>query len=205
MNASRVMGLPLIVIVAILINAVMFGIIQYLVVNRQMRLTDTTDFDISNFIRVHERSREVRSRRDATAPQKPSQEAQQQLNRLTAAPTSGTIGGFSVEIPKVDIDIDTGGAIQIARELTPLVRVLPEYPERARAQRLEGYVTMRFTVTETGAVSDPEVIASEPPGYFDRYALRAILKWKYQPQLADGKPVSVVSYARIKFALADAP
>lgn len=201
MNTRRTLGLPLILLSAILINAVMFGVIQYLVVNRQMRLTDTTDFEISNFIRVHERSREVRSRRDPQAPEKPSPEVQEQLNQLSAAPRSSNIGGFAVDIPKVDIDVDTGSVIQIARELTPLVRVMPEYPERARAQMVEGFVTLRFTVTETGAVADPEVIASEPPGYFDRYAIRAILRWKYQPQLADGKPVSVVSYTRIRFAL----
>lgn len=202
MSATRYLRTPTLLLAAFAVNAVLFGAIQYMVVNRQMRLADTVDFEIANFIRVQVASREVRSRRDPKAPSKPDSDTQEMLNRMSAAPTGGTIGGLSVDVPKVDIEIDTGGAIQIARELTPLVRVLPVYPERARANLTEGYVTLRFTVTETGAVADPEVIASEPPGYFDRYAIRAVLKWKYQPQLVDGKPVSVVTYTRVNFQMA---
>ena len=58
-------------------------------------------------------------------------------------------------------------------------------------------------VTETGAVEDPEVLRSEPPGVFDRSASRAVLRWKYQPQMRDGKPTAVISYARLKFELLD--
>ncbi len=202
MNVGRALRLPFIVLVAAAINAVMFGVIQYMVVNRTMRLSETQDFDIANFIRMQEQSREVRRRRDPKAPQKPDVDAQQDLNRLASAPQGGAIGGISVSMPSVDIDIDTGGTIQIARELTPLVRIPPRYPERALQNKTEGYVTLRFTVTETGAVADPEVIASDPPGYFDRYAIRAVLKWKYQPQLADGKPTSVVTYTRLVFQIA---
>ncbi|MEL7448891.1 MAG: energy transducer TonB [Pseudomonadota bacterium] len=205
MNQGSFLRLPVIVMAAIAINAVMFGIIQFMVVNRQMRLTDTNDFDIANFIRMHEQSREVRSRRDPKAPQKPDTEAQQELNRLAAAPEGGTVSGIAVDLPAIDIEIDTGGGIQIARELTPLVRIPARYPENARLKGVEGYVTLRFTVTETGAVADPVILRSDPPGVFDRSALRAVLKWKYQPQLADGKPVSVVTRARVIFKLMGKP
>ena len=200
MNGRQTLRLPVIVLAAILVNAIMFGAIQYMIVNRQMRLSDTTDFDISSFIRMQEQQREVRSRRDPKAPQKPDAEAQQDLNRLAEA-SKGGLSGLSVDMPDIDIGVETGGGIQIARELTPLVRVPPQYPERARAKLIEGYVTIRFTVTENGAVADPEVIAAEPPGYFERAAIRAILRWKYQPQLSDGKPVSVISVTRINFAM----
>ena len=202
MNAARALRLPGIVLATLLINALMFGAIQYMVVNRTMRLAETTDFDIANFIRMQEQSREVTSRRAPKAPAKPDAQQQQDLSRLTNNAATGTIGALSVSVPQVDIDIDTGSTIQIARELTPLVRIPPIYPERALQLRQEGSVTLRFTVTETGSVADPEVIASEPPGYFDRAAIRAVLRWKYQPQLADGKPISVVTYTRLKFEIA---
>lgn len=71
----------------------------------------------------------------------------------------------------------------------------------ARAKAIEGYVLLRFTVTESGSVADPEVLRSDPPGVFDRAARRAVLKWKYQPQLVDGRPVSVKTYTRLRFEL----
>jgi protein TonB len=73
----------------------------------------------------------------------------------------------------------------------------------AQTNRIQGFVLLRFTVTETGSVADPEVLRSDPPAIFDRAAMRAVLRWKYQPQLANGEPVSVISYTRIVFRLAD--
>jgi protein TonB len=197
------MRIPAIVLLTILINVVLFGVIQFLVVNRQMRLADTTDFDIANFIRVQEQQRDVRSRRDPRAPQKPETEAQQDLSRLLEASKSGGIGGLTVSLPRIDIDIDVGGDVQLARELTPLVRVSPEYPMRALNRGTEGHVLVRFTVTETGSVADPEVLRSDPPGVFERAAIRAVLRWKFQPQLVDGKPVSVITYTRLVFEMLD--
>ncbi len=193
--------LAAIVTVAILINIVLFSAIQYMVGNRQIRLADTTQFDLANFIRMTEQSREVRSRRDPTAPEKPETEAQRDIERFAQASKSSGLGGLAVSMPDIDIDIDVGGSVQIARELTPLVRFPPEYPTNARYQGIEGSVMLRFTVTETGAVADPEVIRSDPPGVFDRAARRAVLRWKYQPQMANGKPISVITYTRIVFEL----
>lgn len=201
MNESPGIRVPLLVLTAIGVNAILFGVIQYMVVNRQMQLSDASNFDVANFIRMQEQSRDVRSRRDPKAPEKPDTETQQDLTRLASVSKGGSIGGLSVNIPNVNIGIDTGGSIQIARELTPLVRFPADYPERARAKAIEGWVNMRFTVTETGGVADPEVIAAEPEGVFERSAIRAVLRWKFQPQLVDGKPVPVMTYTRLVFVM----
>ena len=198
--------IPTILLVALLVNAIIFGVIQYMVGNPRLRLTEATEFDIANFIRVHEQSREVRSRRDPKAPEKPQQEQQQELRQLAQA-TSGSMAGLAVDIPNLDIDLglDVGSNIQIARELIPLVRVNPDYPHRAALKGVEGYVVVRFTVTETGSVADPEVLRADPPGYFESAARRAILRWKYQPQIRDGKAVRVVSFTKLIFELEDMP
>ena len=191
--------LPLVIIVALIVNVGMFTAIEYMVGKNQIRLTDVADFNISNFIRVAEQSRPVSSRRDAQAPQKPQQEMQQDISKLSASSSSIGDVSFSVDMP--DIDIDMGGSIHIARELTPLVRIPANYPVSALTKRIEGFVEMRFTVTETGAVANPEVLRASPPGVFDRAARRAVLKWKYQPQMVDGKPTAVITYTRLVFQL----
>ena len=191
-----------VVLAALLVNALMFTAIRYMVINRQLRLADTSQFDLANFIRVQEQSRDVRSRRDPKAPEKPKAEQQQDLSRLAEA-SKGGVGGLAVDMPDIEVDIDVGGGIALARELTPLVRFPPEYPLKARQDRVEGYVLLRFVVTETGAVADPEVLRAVPPGIFDRAAIRSVLRWKYQPQLVDGEPVSVMTYTRIVFRMAE--
>ena len=201
LNTATSKKLPAIVLAALVINALMFIAIEYMVGNRRIRLTETTDFDISNFIRVAEDSREVRSRRDPQAPEKPQNEMQQDMQTLTDLSRGGSVSGLQVSFPDIDLSIDVGGGISVARELTPLVRIPPEYPASALMRGIQGQVVLRFTVTETGAVADPEVLRSDPPGIFDRAAIRAVLRWKYQPQFVDGKPASVVSYTRINFEI----
>ncbi len=201
MNTGAAIKLPVKLLSAVVINALLFTAIQLMVINRQMSLTEKNDFDIASFIRMQEQSREVRSRRDPKAPQKPKSEAQQDVKRLASVAKGGTVSGLDVSMPEIDIDVDVGGDIQIARELTPLVRIPPEYPHSALLNETEGYVTLMFTVTETGSVADPEVIASQPPGVFDRAAIKSVLRWKYQPQLANGKPISVVTRTRIRFSM----
>ena len=193
--------LPLVIIAALVINVGMFTAIEYMVGKNQIRLTDVAEFDISNFIRVAEQSRPVSSRRDAKAPQKPQQEMQQDLSKLSSS--TSTIGDVSFNVEMPDIEIDMGGNIHIARELTPLVRIPADYPISALTKRIEGFVEMRFTVTETGAVANPEVLRASQPGIFDRAARRAVLKWKYQPQMVDGKPTAVITYTRLVFQLLD--
>ncbi len=192
--------MPIVILTALVVTVLLFTAIEYLVGQRRARLSKVADIEIANFIRMQEASREVRSRRDPQAPEKPQQEMQQDLHKLQAA-SGGGMSSLDVEIPEVDLQLELGGSIAVARELTPLVRIPADYPLSALSREIEGWVLVRFTVTETGSVADPEILRSEPPGVFDRAAKRAVLKWKYQPQIVDGKPAPVVTYTRLRFEM----
>jgi len=69
----------------------------------------------------------------------------------------------------------------------PLVRVEPQYPPQASRRGLEGWVQVRFTISTAGTVKDPSVVRSSHE-VFERAAVQAVTKWKYQPQLTAGKP-----------------
>ncbi len=193
-----------IAVIAVMVNMLLFSTIEYMVGGKRVRLADVNDVDIANFIRVDEQQAEVRSRREPTAPAKPEQDMRQNIQRLAQA--SGTAGGqLGFAVPEFDIDIGPamGGDIRIAREISPLVRVPPDYPPRALSKKIEGYVLLRFTVTETGAVEDPEVLRASPAGLFEHAAKRAVLRWKYQPQIRDGQPTRVISITKVTFVIGD--
>jgi periplasmic protein TonB len=76
-------------------------------------------------------------------------------------------------------------------EYLPIVKVAPNYPRRAAAKGIEGYVVVEFTVTSLGTVADPVVVESDPADIFDREALAAVKKFKYKPKVENGKPVDV--------------
>lgn len=86
----------------------------------------------------------------------------------------------------------------------PIVRVSPIYPRRALTRGIEGYVLVEFVVTETGTVRDPVVLFADPPGFFERAAVTAVMKFKYKPKVAGGKPVAVSGVrSRIVFEMED--
>ncbi len=195
---------PAILFAALVVNVLIFSAIEFMVGVKRVRLTPADEFDIANFIRMEEDSREVRSRRDPTAPQKPKTDVQKDLQRLSSASTGG-MGDLSLDVPEFDVDVslDLGGDIAVARELTPLVRVPPDYPMRALQDGIEGYVMLRFVVTETGSVEDPEVLRAEPPGVFERAARRSVLRWKFQPQIRNGKASRVYAISTVRFVMSD--
>ena len=96
--------------------------------------------------------------------------------------------------------VDTGMELEQATSLgagggadsgeTPLVRIDPEYPPRAKQQGIEGWVELEFTISPVGTVQDAVVIGSKPPFVFDRAALRAIRKWRYSPKTEGGVAVT---------------
>ena len=75
--------------------------------------------------------------------------------------------------------------------LTPIIKVVPQYPAAARVQGVEGRVELTFTVNSSGAVESPTVTASSPPGVFDQAALAAVSRWRYTASAEDAQPRSV--------------
>lgn len=68
----------------------------------------------------------------------------------------------------------------------------PRFPKRAISRGiLEGSAVVSFTVTATGRVRDAKVVDSEPPGLFDRAAINAVERSRYEPAMEDGEPIEV--------------
>ena len=87
-------------------------------------------------------------------------------------------------------------------EVTPLVRIEPQYPRKARMQNIEGWVTLQFNITPAGTVSGIQILDSKPSRIFDRAAVKALRKWKYRPKVEDGKPVEQKNLrVQLKFTL----
>jgi protein TonB len=90
------------------------------------------------------------------------------------------------------MSLDGGGGFSMASadgDAVPMVRVPPQYPERALQRGIEGRVLVEFTITKSGSVKDAKVVAYEPSTIFNKAALKAVSQWKYNPKIVNGKPV----------------
>jgi len=75
----------------------------------------------------------------------------------------------------------------------------PVYPPAALRDHVEGWVELVFTITESGAVRDIEVVDSEPRGVFESAASEALGAWRFKPRLANGQPVARRSTFTLRF------
>jgi len=143
------------------------------------------------FIRLR-KDRQVETKKreipDKQLPDKPPP-----LPDMNFAPSRlGGADALALDLGVGDLDVGGGSGFGLQAsdsDVVPVVRVNPQYPIRAAERGIEGWVELEFTITASGTVKDPVVIAAKPARVFDVEALRAIGKWRYNPKIVDGKPV----------------
>jgi len=85
-----------------------------------------------------------------------------------------------------------------------VVLVSPVYPDKALQDGVEGFVLVRFTVSEIGAVIEASIVESTPSETFDQAALEALLMSRYRPKIRSGQPVRVEDVQnKVRFVLQD--
>jgi len=87
------------------------------------------------------------------------------------------------------------------REVAITSPPVPVYPLAAARNRQEGWVEVEFTVGADGSVANPHVTASQPSRVFDREAIAAVLRAKFEPKVQNGVAVASTLRRRIEFKL----
>ncbi|MFQ5416795.1 MAG: energy transducer TonB [Myxococcota bacterium] len=146
-----------------------------------------------DFVRLRKDHTPEMKKREPPKREKPEQQPPPpEMNMAKAMNPGDAVGEI---IPIVDTTMELGKATALGtgggsdRDIVPLVRVDPDYPPRAKQQGIEGYVDLEFTISPVGTVQDAIVIGSQPPNVFDRAALRAVRKWRYNPKVVNGLAV----------------
>jgi protein TonB len=189
---------PLACLAAAGITVTLFSVLHALIsaraeVGEQLALSKVEFVRLRRSLEIEEKKREKVERvKPEQAPVTPS---------LAVAKEEGVELGLDVEAIAAGLGAEFGsagggggdgrGALVFSaglsdRDPLPLVRVEPEYPSQARQRGLEGWVQVRFTISSAGSVKDAVVVKSSH-SLFERNAVQAVNKWKYQPQLRGGE------------------
>ena len=67
------------------------------------------------------------------------------------------------------------------RSLRPIAMPAPRYPPDALRAGTAGEVLIEFTVGTNGSVTDARVLRANPARTFDREALNAVRRWRFEP------------------------
>ncbi len=123
------------------------------------------------------------------------------------------IAGLDLGLPAFTIsDIDDEGLLgntsnvvmtsdMVDTAARALSRKPVEYPRRAKAKDIEGYVVISLLIDKSGKVSTARIIESEPAGVFEEKALQTIKTWLFEPAKYKGKAVDSWANQTIRFEL----
>jgi len=78
-------------------------------------------------------------------------------------------------------------------------KVQPEYPAKARENRIEGTVKLQVIVRKDGSVTVQNVLDGDP--LLSPAAIEAVRQWHYEPTLLDGQPIDVQTTIEVAFTL----
>lgn len=186
-----------------LITFLLFLIMQAVISNDEAKIDEGVKGRLLDMVRLTE-DEEIQTKQRKPKPPPPPDEPPPDMPKPQFESSDVSTG---VDIGAVDINVDLnigGGGFSSDGEYLPIVKVAPVYPRRAQTRGIEGYVLLEFIVTKTGAVRNPMVIESKPPGIFDRAAINAALKFKYKPKVVNGEAIDVAGVKnRITFELSD--
>ena len=212
---------PSIVVIAIILNIAIFILIQRLVSKEHDFDINLIDRNFLDFTRVIEKPipppekiediEPPPEEEDPPPPEMPTPEVErpQQMDIELSTPEIDVPMSMAGEPYLGEFSDGSGnmgglgrpGKPNIDSNVVPSLRIPPNYPNRALRSGIEGIVTVEFTITTDGSVKDAEIIEAEPPNIFDKAVLRAIAKWKFNPDMVDGQPVEKRARQDIKFTL----
>jgi protein TonB len=196
-------------IAALLALCVTFGLfylMQFLISMGNDRGADIKKGQVIEFVRLKRDTATQTRKRELPKKEKPPEPPpppELQMSQ-TDAPDANAM---AISAPDLSTGPDLGSGPSLGApsdsDSVPLVRVPPQYPIRAAERGIEGWVVLRFTITATGTVENPTVVAAQPKRIFDRAAIRALKKWKYRPRIVDGKATPRVEEVKLSFDLDD--
>lgn len=187
-------------VLALALTASVFWALQYMV-NVTVGVDDLMQARRIEFTRMRRDTETVTKREEKVEREKPP--VAPNLPKMSFAAS----GPSSDVVRMLAPSIDTSGTRMALgagsdRDVIPLVRINPDYPQRALSRGIEGWVLVQFTITAAGTVKDAKIVDSDPKNIFDDSALRAIARWRYNPKILDGAAVERVGVqTKITFQL----
>lgn len=194
----------------------LFSSMAWMVSSGKQRVaSDNTSLSFNMFM-IEQETEVARRQRSVPPPPEAPQPPEPETPKMST--TRMQVSAASVDTPKVEMNFSVSGlAISVPavasvpsqtvsnadKQLMPLSRVEAVYPAKAKKRRIEGYVVLKFDIDEQGRTKNIEVVEAQPERFFERSAIDAIKRWRYQPQIIDGQAQSILGYTtKIEFKMA---
>ena len=188
------MKLILAFLCSILVTGSIFAVMNGMVTNDGIKNQNRGEQTVIDFIRMKRDSESRIKQREKKQPPKPKKPP---LPPQQTAQQNTPMKQIAMRMPNITPDLSLAnksllGDAQIGMgfgdgDVIPLVRMPAQYPSKAKRRNIEGFVKARLEVNALGTVDSVDIVDSKPKGVFERSAIRALYKYKFKPQIIDGK------------------
>ncbi|PSW06507.1 energy transducer TonB [Photobacterium lipolyticum] len=173
----------------------LFTFMAWMVDNGQQRAPEQSQVLAFDIVMV-EQERDAQRRQRALpqkpdTPEPPPEAVPTSSQSVTATPTPAMPNlALDTAISGVGINVPQFSDFGANQQAMPLYSVKPRYPARAEKMRAKGYVVLSFTIDPQGRPTDISVLEAKPRRLFEKEAIRALRKFKYQAKVVDGKAIA---------------
>jgi len=105
-----------------------------------------------------------------------------------------TLAGGAARAQDIVLHVGQAEALKAAKQ-----KIQPEYPPMAKQLHLQGTVQLRAHISENGSVEDVKPLTGN--AILMNAAVVAIMRWKFTPFIADGKPSKAIADLSFDFKL----
>jgi len=193
-RAGQFIRLGIGVVLGLVVTAVLFWTMSYLIENADRSLDESGMSNIVDFVRLKRdesiQRRQIKPEKPPPPEAPPPQPPTPQLDNLNPNAEKIAISAVPVE---TDIEMSGGFSLGVGEgDYLPIVKVAPIYPQRALSRGIQGYCVVSYTVTRQGTIRDPFVVEDQcTSSLFHSASIQASLKFKYKPRVIDGQAVEV--------------
>ncbi len=117
-------------------------------------------------------------------------------------PVVGDQNGAAAEAGLEPGESASGSGFNPARAIA-ILQLQPEFPDKARQNSIEGWVTVSYVIGRDGRVSNVDIVAAQPRNVFESAVRRAVRSWRFEPMTVDGSTVEQKKTQTIRFSLSD--
>ncbi len=203
--------------IAILLNALLFLLLPVLLQPSPKPPLITNRVDHIHVIRL--KKEDIPPHKKHKPPKPPEEKPQKKVttSRPLFTPKLTLPFNLNSQLPAVSTDfhlpltntidfgtsfhIDTVGLQDLDKPITPVVRIPPVYPMRARRKGIEGWVRVGFEVAKDGSVRQLHILEANPLGIFEKSVLRCVGQWHFKAGIIEGVRVRTRMETTIRFKM----
>lgn len=191
---------------ALLANLILLGIVSFLVSERRPP-QDMTDPVGVNLVELARPEAPKEDEVEEPPPPRPQQhdDFKPDLVRPDLGGPTDLFDGIAIDLGGMgDGDMKEEfvfEAYELDQPPQPVAKIPPVYPYKAREQGIEGAVQVKLLVNADGSVGQVRILDARPEGLFEESVMNAVPKWKFNPGVIEGQPVTAWVVTTLRFTL----